>query len=197
MDRLTADQYRNQLTALAPPGQALPDQSDSNWQQLLQALAEEYARLDGRLHDLVKEGNPESTNELLTDWERLLDLPGPCDSLPETIQERRLAAHGKLIRVGGASPAYFIELAESLGYQVTITEYRPFRAGFSAAGDSLTNEEWLHHWMVNAAETAVVEFSAGQSAAGEPVRSWGEGQLECPIEQLKPAHTVVNFSYGE
>lgn len=197
MDRLSADQYRNQQTALAPPGQALPDQSDSNWQLLLQALAEEYARLDGRLHDLVKEGNPESANELLTDWERLLALPGPCDTLPETIQERRLAAHSKLIRVGGASPGYFIALAESLGYQITITEYRPFRAGFSAAGDSLTNDQWLHHWMVNAAETAVVEFSAGQSAAGEPVRSWGEDQLECPIEQLKPAHTVVNFSYGE
>ena len=107
MDRLSADQYRNQLTSLAPPGKALPEQSDSNWQQLLQALAEEYSRLDSRLHELVKEGNPESTNELLTDWERLLDLPGPCDTLPETIQERRLAAHGKLIRVGGASPAYF------------------------------------------------------------------------------------------
>lgn len=197
MDRLTADQYRNQLTALAAPGQALPDQSDSNWQQLLQALAGEYARLDDRLHDLVKEDNPESANELLTDWERLLALPGPCDTLPETIQERRLAAHGKLIRVGGASPAYFIDLAKSLGYQVTITEYRPFRAGFSAAGDILTNDQWLNHWMVDAAETAVVEFSAGQSAAGEPVRSWGEDQLECPIEQLKPAHTVVNFSYGE
>jgi uncharacterized protein YmfQ (DUF2313 family) len=197
MDRLTPDQYREQLTALAPPGHALPEQPDSNWQQLLQALADEYARVDGRLHDLVKEGNPESTNELLIEWERLLALPGPCDTLPETIQERRLAAHAKLIRVGGASPAYFIELAESLGYQVAITEYRPFRAGFSAAGDSLTNDGWLYHWMVNAAETAVTEFSAGQSAAGEPVRSWGDDRLECPIEQLKPAHTIVNFSYGE
>lgn len=197
MDRLTPDQYRNQLGALTPPGQALPDQTESEWQKLLTALADEYARVDGRLHDLVQEGNPESTTELLPDWERLLDLPGPCDTLPETIQERRLAAHGKLIRVGGASPTYFIELAASLGYKITITEYRPFRAGFSAAGDSLTNEEWLHHWMVNAEETAVVEFSAGQSAAGEPVRSWGEDQLECPVEQLKPAHTVVNFSYGE
>lgn len=196
MDRLTPDQYRELLAALTVRGQALPTEPDSNWQLLLHALAEEYARLDGRLHDLVKEGNPESANELLTDWERLLDLPGPCDTLPETIQERRLAAHGKLIRVGGASPAYFIELAESLGYDVTITEYRPFRAGFSTAGDSLTNEGWLHHWMVEAAETAVVNFSAGQSVAGEPVRSWGEDQLECPIEHLKPAHTVVNFSYG-
>ncbi len=197
MDRVTPDQYREQLTALAPPGRAVPDQSDSNWQRLLQALAEEYSRVDGRLQALLKEGNPESTNELLPDWERLLDLPGPCDTLPETIQERRLAAHGKLIRVGGANPRYFIELAQSLGYDITITEFRPFRAGFSAAGDSLTNDEWLHHWMVNAAETAVVEFSAGQSAAGEPVRSWGEDQLECPVQQLKPAHTVVNFSYGE
>lgn len=196
MDRLTPDQYRSQMRALSPPGQALTDQPDSNLQQLLQALSEEYARLDGRLHDLVREGNPESTNELLTDWERLLDLPGTCETLPETIQERRFSAHAKLIRVGGSSPSYFIELAETLGYQVGITEYRPFRAGFSGAGDSLTNDQWLHYWMVSAAETAVVDFSAGQSAAGEPVRSWGEDQLECPIEQLKPAHTVVNFSYG-
>lgn len=196
MGPLTTDDYRALLSSLAPPGEAFPHSPDSEWQQLLGALAEEFARIDRRIADLFDEANPEASNEMLVDFERLLDLPGPCDQLPETIQERRAAAHAKLIRVGGQSPAYFKGLAESLGYDVTVTEFRPFRAGFSEAGDSLTNDNWLHHWFVNAAGTAVFDFSAGQSAAGEPVASWGESQLECSIEQLKPAHTNVSFTYG-
>lgn len=196
MGRLTVEDYRALLSSLAPPGEALPHSAQSEWQKLLGALAEEYARVDERIGTLFDEGNPESAIEMLVDFERLLDLPGPCYELPATIQERRAAAHAKLIRVGGQSPAYFIRLAQSLGYDVTISEFRPFRAGLSEAGDSLTNDNWLHHWTVNAAGTAVFDFSAGQSAAGEPVRSWGEDQLECSIGQLKPAHTYVSFNYG-
>jgi uncharacterized protein YmfQ (DUF2313 family) len=193
---LTRDDYRRQLHALAPPGAALPDALDSQWQQLLDALAAVLGEVDSRAEDLLRESDPRRTAELLTDWERVVALPGPCDALAPTLQERRNQLVAKLTSIGGQSRAYFIGLAAALGYEITITEFNPFRAGFSHAGDSLTNDTWLHWWMVNAPGTQVFPFLAGRSAAGEPLRSWGDERLECPIRDKKPAHTQVAFSYA-
>ena len=33
------------------------------------------------------------------------------------------------------------------------------------------------------------------SVAGEPLRSWGNNLLECTMERIKPAHTVLIFAY--
>ncbi|MNJ68827.1 hypothetical protein D3C77_651150 [compost metagenome] len=84
-----------------------------------------------------------------------------------------------------------------LGYTITIEEFRPFRAGLAAAGDALTNGGWAFTWRVHAPEVAVIPFRAGLSAAGEQLRAWGNDTLECKINQLKPAHTVALFAYGD
>lgn len=193
---MTADDYTQQLQALLPEGAAWPRDADAVLTKLLAGLAEELARVDSRAEDLLRESDPRRTAELLTDWERVVALPGPCDALAPTLQERRNQLVAKLTSIGGQSRAYFIGLAAALGYEITIIEFNPFRAGFSHAGDFLTNDTWLHWWMVNAPATTVVHFRAGESAAGEPLASWGEERLECPIRDQKPAHTGVAFSYG-
>lgn len=187
--------YRQHLQALLPRGAAWPRDKGAQLTQLLDAAAAELARIDERGVAAIKESDPRTTAELLTEWERAAGLPGPCDGLAPTMQERRNALVGKLTASGGQSRAFYIALAAALGYPVTVTEFRPFRAGFSKAGESLTNGDWLHQWMVHAPETTVFPFKAG-SSAGEPLRSWGEDRLECPIRDLKPAHTGVSFSYG-
>ena len=60
----------------------------------------------------------------------------------------------------------------------------------------MTNDGWQFVWQVNAPEASIVEFDAGRSSAGEPLRSWGNELLECVINRLKPAHTYVLFAYG-
>jgi uncharacterized protein YmfQ (DUF2313 family) len=42
-----------------------------------------------------------------------------------------------------------------------------------------------------------MEFRAGLSAAGERLRTWGNDTLECKLNQLKPAHTIALFAYGD
>ena len=95
-----------------------------------------------------------------------------------------------------AGKKYFEAVAAELGYQVTITEFFPFRAGASKAGDPAAGDAWAFAWQVNAPETTIWEFKAGHSTAGEPLRTWGNEKLECVIERLKPAHTEVLFAYG-
>lgn len=193
----TAEQYRELLKSLLPSGQAFPRDNGTELDKLLHALAEEWARIDGRGETLISEALPAMTSELLTDWERVAGLPDKCaGTLEETMQGRRNALVAKLTSTGGQSKAYFIEVARALGFEVTISEFRPFRAGLSQAGDPLTNGKWNYTWRVNARQTTIIDFRAGRSAAGEPLRSWGNSSLECKINQLKPAHTLALFGYG-
>ncbi len=194
----TAAEYREQLKALLPPGQAFPRDPGTTLHDLLDGMSIELARVDERAGVLPQEANPATTMELLSDWERVAGLPDKCSGvLEETLQGRRNALLTKLTSTGGQSAAYFIELAASLGYTVTIEEFRPFRVGRSRAGDALTNGPWAFTWLVRAPEVSVTSFRVGQSAVGERLRTWGNDTLECKLNQLKPAHTIAIFAYGE
>ena len=193
----TVEGYIELLAALLPPGVAWRSEEGSSMNDLLGAMAEELARVDARSDDLHEEADPRTTVELLADWERVAGLPDEClAGATQTMQERRAALVGRLTQQGGQSRIFFIQLAASLGFEVTITEFRPFRAGISLAGDALTNGDWIFTWRINAPETTIVSFRAGLSAAGEPLRTWGNTRLECAIERLAPAHTNVLFGYG-
>lgn len=194
----TADDYKQLLKSLLPPGEAFPRDAGTNLDDLLASLAEEWARIDERGEQLIGEALPATSTELLPDWERVLSLPDKCaGTLETTMQGRRNAVASKLTSTGGQSRAYFIEVARALGYEVTIEEFRPFRAGFSVAGDPLTNGDWIFAWRIRAPAVTVIHFKAGQSAAGEALRTWGNDTLECKINQLAPAHTVPIFAYGD
>lgn len=193
----TADQYREQLKALLPPGRAFPRERGSTLDDLLDAMAQEFARLDARADRLTTEAVPSTTAEMLADWERVAGLPDSCSGLlADTQQGRRNDLVSKLVSRGGQSIAYFKEVAEALGFEIEIEEFRPFRAGWSQAGDQLTNGDWIFTWRVRAPSVTVNHFRAGVGAAGEPLATWGNEGLECRILHYKPAHTKVIFAYG-
>ena len=194
---LSETDYLRQLQALLPSGPAWPTDDDATLTRLLGALATELARVDGRAQQLVEEADPRTVAELFADWERVAGLPDPCVlAFGETQSsvQRRTALVARLTMQGGQSPAYFIAIAASLGYTVTITEFRPFRAGQSRAGDTVATN-WQFAWQVNAPLNTVTPFRAGNAVAGDPINSWGNKALECVLSRFKPAHTTVVFAY--
>lgn len=193
---MNADQYGQQLDALLPQGAAWPRDADAKMRLLTRGLAEEFARVDMRANDLLSEVLPNTTVQMLDDWERAAGLPDTCVATGQTLQERRSALLARLTNMGGQSRAFFIELAKYLGFTITITEFRQFRAGISRAGEPLCGDPWLHTWRVNAPQTTIVAFRSGVSGAGEPLRKWGNELLECVFGRVKPAHTVLLFGYG-
>jgi len=142
---------------------------------------------------LLEEMFPDRTYNLLTDWERV------CGLIPETdapLQMRRNAVVKKLRELGGLSKPYFIALAASFGWTITIDEFLPFMPGWSRAGDWINDElvRWI--WRVNVDGYAIYSFRAGMSVTGELLTWWtGNDALEALIEELKPAHTAVIFNY--
>lgn len=139
---------------------------------------------------------PFYARSLIADWERILDLYPPEGATYQQRQQRVLA---KLAEVGGLSIPYFIQLASSLGYTITIDEPQPFRAGVNRAGDRLWVEEIIWVWRVNVQNsgTQVYRFRAGSSAAGERLTSFGDPVIEDVFRDLKPAHTFCYFAYQE
>jgi uncharacterized protein YmfQ (DUF2313 family) len=185
------------LQALLPPGAAWTRETGATLTRLLEGLAEELARIDARCADLLREADPRTTAELISEWERITGLPDPCTGPYDTLQERRSAIVSQLTDAGGQSPAYFIALALTLGYTITVEDgFQPFRVGLNSVGDALNGADWAYVWRVNAPETTVRTFAVGQSTVGEQLRTWGNELLECVLTRRKPAHTHILFSYG-
>lgn len=193
---LTDSDYLLQLQALLPNGPAWPRDDQATLTQLLSALSVELARVDGRAMTLIEEADPRTTAELFLDWEHVAGLPDACAEAfggEQTLDQRRAALVGKLVTLGGQSPAYFIGLAAAIGYAITITEFHAHTVN-DDVDYSILGEDWNFAWQVNAALNTVSELTIS-SGVDEPLAAWGNALLECVINRVKPAHTIALFSY--
>lgn len=191
---MTADDYLSQLQALLPQGPAWPRDSSATLTMLLQAMADELARIDGRADQLLEEIDPRTTTELLADWERVAGLPDSCVTGDQSTAQRRDALHARLTTLGGQSVTYFIALAASLGYTVTITEFSLHTVN-DDVNHPLYGQPWQFAWQVNAPQDTIGTLSVTDTV-DDPIAWWGNESLECAISRLKPAHTHVMFAYS-
>ncbi|UIM99476.1 YmfQ family protein [Yersinia ruckeri] len=139
---------------------------------------------------------PFYANSLLVDWERVLDVTAEPEA---SYQQRLQVVFIKLSELGGLSIPYFKRIAASAGYQITIDELEPFRAGVNRAGDTLMVPEVIWVWRVNVFSSKIqtFRFRAGMSAAGECLSSFSDSVIETVFNNLKPAHTFCYFTYQE
>ncbi|WP_293766892.1 putative phage tail protein [uncultured Aquitalea sp.] len=171
----------------APMGESLHAELQAEGMSLDTALSS-TDRISGAV-------TPFFAEQLLPDWERVCGITPLADA---AYQQRLQAVLAKLAETGGLSIEYFTRLARSLGYDITIVEPQPFRAGINRAGDTLYIEDIQWVWQVIVgSQTRVYLLRAGLSAAGERLTSFGDPVIESVIEDLKPAHTFVYFAYQE
>lgn len=155
-----------------------------------------WSRLDARALQEIVESFPCSTTELLPEWEATLGLPDPCVGPPGSVGQRRNAVCAKFSTRGGQSKAYYISVADALGFQIRIVEYTPFYASRQSAGDTCGEASWAYTWTIVSAPTSIIYFSAGQNFADEFLAYWGNLPLECAMNAIKPAHTQLIFNYS-
>ncbi|MBD3728772.1 MAG: DUF2313 domain-containing protein [Sphingomonadales bacterium] len=193
--------YANQLAQLLPRGAAWEVAPDSLRARLLEALAEEFARIDGRGGALLDEADPRTTLELLPDWERVAGLPDSCTGAPDSVQERQVALREKLTGVAGQNAAAFIEAAARIGYVITIEEHRPARMGMRL-GERLNGADWAYTWTARISpfdsyleEASFLAQARLGDRLGVRLRGFGALDVECVIRRMAPAHTIVLFAY--
>ena len=188
--------YLAQFQRLLPRGRVwhrgLPFVQDAD----LLTLMPTWSRLSTRLNALIGEIFPCTTSELVPEWEATLGLPDPCTGPLGTLQQQQMAVCAKFSARGGQSKAYFIRVAASLGFEITITEFAPFRAGVNRCGDPVQGAQWAYVWRVHSSTQTIIYFRTGISTASDALREWGNKLLECTLQALKPAHTILQFAYG-
>jgi uncharacterized protein YmfQ (DUF2313 family) len=164
----------------------------------LLTLMPTWARLHASFNALVVDVFPCSTVGMLPEWEASLGLPDPCVQPPlATIQQRTAAVCAKFAARGGSSIEYFMRLGASLGYQIEIQTFKPFRTGQSRTGDRLYSEEWIFAWRINIQGDvgSITYFRSGKSSAGERLATWGIQQLQCILAEFAPANTIPIWAY--
>lgn len=187
--------FTNALLNLLPRGRVWPRDPDSTMFAFWEAMAGTWKRNSDAAIGLANDSPPFSLNQMLPEWELTLDLPDDCAPAGQTIQQRVNAVVTKFAASGGQSAAYFIALAEALGYaNVTITQYAPFRVDRSTVETPLYDEGWFFVWTLNAPDLPVVYFTVDITTVESPLYSLQGDELECTIEKYKPAHTIVLFS---
>lgn len=187
----SASDFTSALMALMPRGLAWPRDPYSVMGKTIATLAPIWSRHVASNNYLLVDAFPSTTVELLPEWEAALGLPDPCAGESPTLAQRQAQVVARFTNSGGASISYFINYAKNLGFDVTVSEFTPFRVGQHSAGDSVGVEGWAHTWRINAPSTTINYFRAGRSTAGEPLASWGNAVLFCEMNALKPAHTLL------
>lgn len=196
MSRYSVNEYTAAIQSLMPGGLVWPKISGGVQTSTLRALAQSYQRSDEDARDLLDAAFPSTATAMLPEWEATLGLPDLCAiGEIDSIIQRQRAVISKLFGIGGQSVAYFIRVAEALGYTISITQYRQACAGMSVCGDSLNGEEWPFAWLITAPETTINYAQSGLTYCGDPLRSWGNKQLECRLTVLNPSHTILKFGY--
>lgn len=196
MSRYSIDEYTAALQVLMPSGLVWPQRFNGVQTSTLRALARSFQRSDEDARDLIDAAFPSTATAMLPEWEATLGLPDLCAiGEIDSIAQRQRAVVSKLFGIGGQSVAYFIRVAEALGYTISITQYRQACAGMSVCGDALNGEDWPFTWLITAPETTINHAQCGLTYCGDPLRTWGNKQLECRLTALNPSHTLLKFGY--
>jgi uncharacterized protein YmfQ (DUF2313 family) len=168
---LTLETYQNILKKLLPDGKIWRFSSASDFIKFLNSFAVELLRIENKGYDLFRDALPDTTVDLLSDWERITALPDTSN--PQTDEQRRANIVAKL-RFNETGKQVLIDLAAEIGYVITITEFQQFRASISKAGDALTNGEWVFTFQVNYSGTL--------------------SELQELVEKVKTAHTFAIYN---
>jgi uncharacterized protein YmfQ (DUF2313 family) len=134
----TGFEYAVGFNNLLPTGPAWPRSQGTDLQDVVSGLAAIWGDPVETLAALLltQESDPRTANILLPDWENAFGLPDVCDIEPRTVGTRQTKLVQKMTLLGAQSRAFMIQMAATINYTITITEYRPFIVGIDAVGDN-------------------------------------------------------------
>lgn len=201
-----ADAYGEAFSRLFPQGAAWPRSEESVFQRAIRGIAAIFGDIDARAGDFLnRESDPRKTVELLPEWERAFGLPDDCISEPVTIDDRRTALLNRMTLLGSPSRAFFISVAASIGYTITISECVPFQCGLHSCGYNddaslygIAPEEMRFVWFIHVSGARLSWFRAasGELGVDHHLEIGIASDLECVMRRISPAHTQLFFDYS-
>jgi uncharacterized protein YmfQ (DUF2313 family) len=195
---LTKHDFDTQALAMLPEGFAWSRDPAAVQTRLIRGLVGVHHYAYTRIQALLDEADPRTTIETLSMWETDCGLPEPCvGELAPTIALRRRDVIAKRQAGATTTPQDFVDYAATLGWDVSVIEFRPFRTWSGCNAFLNTAPDWSHTWLVKVHDEAIrVEWMTCRSFCNEFIATWGYSSLECAIMAIAPSQTIVIFSYG-
>lgn len=197
----SAADYAGAGLALLPRGRVWPGTPSSVQGQLMEGLGRSCADLDAAARALLDQTLPTHAEQLLPEWEALLELAAVEVAIRPTIAQRQGLVGIGFVGNGGASATWFIDYAAAFGFEVTIKLFGPFRTGHSRCGDALGDESSIFVWRIDlvsdAANLDQASFRTGTGRCGDPLSTaaaW-RALLKARLTAMAPAHTVLLFGF--
>lgn len=191
----TVEQHTQSLADYMPNGDLFVAKNfeGSNFRRLLRGWAFELQRLEATFIEVAQEYNIYTTNDFISEWERMVGIPDSCFSNDKNIETRRRQVIIKLSAEGVNTKQDFIDLAALLGFTITITypPEIPFYPPYDVPINLITGiPESRYVWIVRGQGLVPnvppydVPFSLISGHATV---------LQCFFEKLKPAHTKIIY----
>lgn len=186
--RHTKNQHADALARYMPDGPIFEAKfiEGSIFRGWINASSCEYVTAEGFIKLLYDEYVPQTTTELLDEWERMLGLPDDCFPASDDPDERRLYISAKLLARGAQTVEDFQTIADLFGVSANVIP------GFDYAGWTFPITDTEKRFYI------VVEFV--NSDPGFPYTfpiTFGSTTflfLECLFRKLKPANCEVLFT---
>jgi len=93
----------------------------SNIRRLVTGLAKAFVNIDAMLNELKAQYFPDTTTDMLEEWERAVGIPNAYFKGTGDLAERRLHVTTMLNLANVSTEQDFIDLADSLGHTITIS----------------------------------------------------------------------------
>ncbi len=171
--RYSQADYQSALQALLPRGAAWPRDASSVQAQGLNGLANTFATSDAAAQALLLDAFPVAPVNLLPEWQQTLGLPDPCITSTQTLAQQQAAVAVKFAAAYSPTPASIAAYCTSLGFRVTVQEYRPMKCG-DAFGSPMLGTAWAFAFAL-VPQTGCPPFEQG---------------MRCEIAQIAPARSV-------
>ena len=168
--------YLRILRGLLPRGPIWTRDPDRRLTKLLQGLADELVRVHNRAGDLMDEADPQTTSEMLEDWERVTGLPECPVYAPTAESDRRAELVAKLSAYGGQAADYFVGIATTIGATLTITD--------------LYSMGWKNVWQAETPEVSRMRCDDPCDSSLLTYTALGQ-RLRCLLQKYKPAHSRI------
>lgn len=195
--------YKKLYQDMLPKGPAWSRNPKATISKLGDAAAAFFFYTHQRVEKAAREMFPDSCSETLVDWEKMLELPEPCEhgnhAKGQTFRERIDAVIAKINRNISPTIENFIKLAEFLGYEVIVVTTPPSVCGIARCGEHLGGAHEANYYWITIIDSARINYArCGSAVCGEPLChiTWAE-DLECLLNRIKPAHTLLKFSYAK
>jgi uncharacterized protein YmfQ (DUF2313 family) len=203
----TADDLLPQVIATVPRGViwGTDEASDGTgaspvmrrvWKAVAGWLADFYAAAS----QAATQAFPSAITYSLDDWEAEYGLPDPCTSPASGVQGRINAVRARFGAQGGASPAYFVCLAASIGYDIAISEPSDFLCDVSECDgdDTVVTVNGHHEWIVHLNGLGDTWFYCDEGMCDDtPLEGFVVAtDIECVLRRVAPTATTLIFDYS-